>query len=101
MTLRRLLGILGVIGGLLFLLVLYFVSRPTPEPTPPPTGATLAFDLVACKEPPKDNYCAGPPDATFSIHLTTHPDTYRTVAGDGNGYVFVSDIPATLHDTDI
>lgn len=72
------------------------VTPPAPEPP-----AAVAFDLVACRTTPVDNYCDGMEGATFAIHLSTGPDVYRTVEGDGNGYVFVQDIPATLHNTDI
>ena len=97
MRIRRLLGLLGVLGGLLFLALLYVYTRPAP--TPPPV-TTLAFDLVACSSHTPTT-CEGIANPTFKIHLSTNPDEYLTVQGDGAGYVFVTGVPATLHDTDI
>lgn len=67
--------------------------KPPTPPTPPPE-TTVSFDLVACKEEPKDNYCAGPANAKFALNTHLNPDEYLVETGDGNGYVFVKDAPA-------
>lgn len=82
------------------------VTPPTPQPpTPPvvvvpPAAETLAFDVVACRGPFKDNYCDGPAVAVFKIHTGTNPDTYLTLQGDGNGYAWASGVP-NVPDSDI
>lgn len=60
-----------------------------PGPVDVPEGQLLAFDLVACSTSPVGNYCAGPAKAQFKLHTGLNPDTYLTLIGDGNGYVFV------------
>jgi hypothetical protein len=57
--------------------------RPPPPPVPP---TTVAFDLVACKNPVVDNYCDGPSFALFTL------DRY-TLTGDGDGYVYMTGRP--------
>lgn len=83
------------------------IRIPTTQPTPPPLPPVVevvpvpvpmtAIDLVGCRNEPVDNYCDGPSGVQFEIN--TGPDQFLTVVSDGNGYVFVQNIPQGLDNT--
>lgn len=75
------------------------IVRPIPPgppgpPPPPPPPAAIAFDLVACRDAVADNYCNGPANAKLTV-TPSNGDTPRVQMTDGNGYAYVTGIPAT------
>lgn len=87
------------VGSLAFVVACAVVPKPLPpEPTPP---KSIAFDLVACKQAPVDNYCDGPANVRFKLHVKDQePNAYLEVVSDANGYVYVPTFP-DIPDSDI
>jgi len=78
----------------LFLASLYFLFGCGPIPPGPPPKPPVAFDLAVCRNAPANNYCDGMPTSITVVGLPA-------IQTDGNGYVFVQNVPATLTTADI